>query len=58
VQRLIELSRNREQLATMRVAAFERGGRNFTIGRFLDETLAAYAAVGNDMFLAKSFFVS
>ncbi len=48
-QRLIQLSRDRELLARMRQAAFERGARQFTVQRFLDETLAAYAAIRNGM---------
>lgn len=44
-RRLIELCRNRELLAKMRVAAFERGAKHFTLQRFANETLAAYATV-------------
>lgn len=44
-QRLIQLSRDRRLLANMRPAAFERGARMFTVQRFLDETLAAYASM-------------
>jgi glycosyltransferase involved in cell wall biosynthesis len=44
-ERLIHLSRQRQLLAKMRSAAFERGARQFTVQRFLDETLAAYASI-------------
>ncbi len=44
-QRLIQLCRDRQLLANMRQAAFERGARQFTIQRFLDETLSAYAGL-------------
>jgi glycosyltransferase involved in cell wall biosynthesis len=46
-ERLIELCRDRERLAHMRKAAFERGQRMFTIDRFLRETLEAYASLRN-----------
>jgi glycosyltransferase involved in cell wall biosynthesis len=41
--RIVKLARQRELLAQMRVAAFERGQRHFVVRRFLDETLKAYA---------------
>lgn len=44
-KRLIELSRDRERLAQMRRAAFERGQRKFTVDRFAHETLVAYGDV-------------
>ncbi|MGD9632747.1 MAG: glycosyltransferase family 4 protein [Pirellulales bacterium] len=44
-RQLVELGRDRRRLAAMRPAAFERGRRQFTVERFLRETLAAYESL-------------
>jgi len=41
-QRLVELDRDREKLARMRPASFERGRQHFSVQRLLRETLEAY----------------
>ena len=43
--KLIELSRDPARLREMRVQAFERGKRCFTVDRFIRETMAAYATL-------------
>ena len=45
-KRIDELANDRPRLAAMRAAAFERGQRQFTVERFLSETLAAYQSLG------------
>jgi glycosyltransferase involved in cell wall biosynthesis len=44
-EKLIQLARDPQRLRKMRVAAFERGQRQFTLERFIRETLAAYASL-------------
>jgi glycosyltransferase involved in cell wall biosynthesis len=44
-QRIVQLDHDRKLLATMRLAAFERGQRMFNPKRFCDETLAAYGSL-------------
>lgn len=46
-KRLIELCHDRNRLAAMRREAFNRGTEQFTVQRFLDETLAAYRTLIN-----------
>jgi glycosyltransferase involved in cell wall biosynthesis len=41
--RLIELASNPVRLHRMRALAYERGQKSFTVERFAQETLAAYA---------------
>jgi glycosyltransferase involved in cell wall biosynthesis len=48
-QKLIELASDPARMLAMRVAAFDRGQRHFTVDRFAHETLQAYETVlGSD----------